>query len=87
MVGKWSVKNPLTLEERIRIKEGLDANLYYHEIATSIGRGKNTIRKETRRLGTVDDYDPYKAQQNFEDKQLLGWKKISETQKRKYANR
>lgn len=84
MAGKWSVKNPLTLEERIRIKEGLDANLYYYQIAICIGRGKTTIIKESHRLGDIENYDPHAAQKHFENLQKLSRKKISETLKKKY---
>jgi helix-turn-helix protein len=64
--SRFQVKNPLTLEERIKIKEGLDLNLTYREIAETIGRAKSTIIREARRLGEVSQYDPQKSQINFE---------------------
>lgn len=87
MVGKWSVRNPLTFQERMVIKNGIENDLSYSEIAYSIKRANTTIKKEARRLGDVMDYDPVKAQEHFERKQFEGWKKISETQKRKYERR
>lgn len=63
---RFQVKNPLTLAERIKIKEGLDFNLSYREIAETINRAKSTVIREARRLGEVSKYDPQKAQINFE---------------------
>jgi IS30 family transposase len=83
MVGKWSVKNPLTIEERRKIKEGLDLNLTYKEIAEYLGTGRHrsTIRKECARLGGFENYDPEKAQEHFERLQLESRKKMSVTAK------
>lgn len=89
MVGKWSVKNPLTIEERRKIKEGLDRNLTYHEIAEYVGSGRNrsTIRRECSRLGNVQDYDPEKAQEHFESLQLETRKKMRSSRlKRNHIN-
>lgn len=69
MVTEWMVKNPLTLEERKKIKEGIDKGFSYTEIAEYIGRNKTTIIKEAKRLGNPDNYDPHKAQENFERRQ------------------
>jgi IS30 family transposase len=35
-----------------------------------MNRSKSTIRRESRRLGNVKDYDPEKAQQHFEALQM-----------------
>lgn len=72
MVGKWSVKNPLTLEERIKIKEGLDKGLSYAQLSEYVGRPKSTIRKECKcrgRAASIEEYDPVKAQMHFEETQ------------------
>ncbi len=72
MVGKWMCKNPLTLQERILIKEGLDLNMSYREICDHSKRPKSTIRRECKRLGDVKNYDAYEAQKDFEQKQRRG---------------
>jgi len=82
MVGKWSVKNPLTLEERIKIKEALDLGMSYREMAEYVKRGKTTVKRESKRLGAIEMYDPKKAQSDFETKQKISKEKISETCKR-----
>ena len=69
MVGKWSVKNPLTLSERIKIKEGILLGMCYREIAEHVNRHKSVVMREAKRLGPVEDYDAYKAQAHFERKQ------------------
>lgn len=71
MVGKYKVKNHLTLEERQRIREGIEADLSYLKIAESIGRAKSTVLRECKRLGDPLDYDPAKAHTDFKKKQLL----------------
>lgn len=69
MAREWMVKNPLTIDERRKIKEGLDSGISYREIALSIGRNKTTIIYESKRLGNLDNYDPEKAQNDFERRQ------------------
>lgn len=81
MVEKWSVKNPLTLDERKKIKEGLDLGLSYSKLALHVGRYKSTVMRESKRLGDVSDYDPEKAQQHFENGQKEKYKQITETLK------
>jgi IS30 family transposase len=89
MVEKWSCQNPLSIEERKLIKEGLDANWTYREIAAHAKRGKSTIMREAKRLGDIKDYDPEKAQEHFEEIQkrhafrVLLEKKKTETLKAK----
>ena len=75
MRSRFQVKNPLTLDERIKIKEGLDSNQSYREIALEISRAKSTVIKEARRLGDTSQYDPHKAQINFEYIQEMKRKK------------
>ena len=70
MVQKWSCVNPLTIQERRLIKEGLDLNMSYREIALHANRCKSVVLREAKRLGDVNKYDPDKAQKNFEDKQM-----------------
>jgi len=66
----------MKIEERIKIKAGLDANMTYVEIAESIGRAKSTIQRECKRLGGFWNYEPKRAQKDFEEKQkLVGRKK------------
>lgn len=69
MATEWMVKNPLTLAERVMIKEGLDGGMSFREIGKYVGRNKTTIIYEARRLGNLDNYDPEKAQENFERRQ------------------
>lgn len=71
MVGKYKVKNHLTLDERRKIKEGIDADLSYLKIAESIGRAKSTIIREAKRLGGPGDYEPQLAHLDFKKKQML----------------
>ena len=69
MVEKWSCINPLSIEERKLIKEGLDLNMSYREISIHVGRCKSVVMREAKRLGDIKIYDPEKAQENFEEKQ------------------
>lgn len=71
MPGKWSVKNPLTLQERKMIQEALEMNISftYNDIAKYINRSKKTIIRECNRLGN-EKYDAEKAQQHFENLQI-----------------
>lgn len=87
MVGKWSVKNPLTIEERIKIKEGLDLNLSYSQLAVFVGRYKSTVMREAKRLGTPEEYDPFEAQRNFEQGQIDKYRRITATLKAKRARK
>lgn len=70
MVAYWSVCNPLTLEDRKKIKEGIDSGLSYGEIGFYVGRPKSTVMRESKRLGDPSKYDPIKAQKDFEQKQV-----------------
>ncbi len=81
---KWSNKNPLTIRERKIIQKGIENKLTSLEIAEQLGRGKTTITREAKRLGSIDDYDAEEAQKDFEKKQFEGRKKISITQKLRY---
>lgn len=84
MVEKWSCINPLTIDERRLIKEGLDLNMSYREISIHAGRCKSVVMREAKRLGTCKDYDPDMAQAHFEDKQMRHG--FREWQKRKKLN-
>jgi IS30 family transposase len=75
MVEKWSVYNPLTIEERILLKEALDLNLSYKEIGLYVGREKSIVIREAKRLGHYSLYDPYKAQEHYENIQINRYKK------------
>ena len=76
MICKWIANNPLTIEQRHLIKEGLDMDMSYSEIAVHSGRVKSVVMRESKRLGKVEDYDPDKAQKDFEQKnKLIGRKK------------
>lgn len=70
MVSKWSVKNPLTIDERKKVSEALELNMSYGQMAEYVGRSKSTVMRESKRLGETSDYDPEKAQKHFEDIQL-----------------
>ncbi len=70
MVSCWSVHNPLTFTERKKIKEALDLNLSYSEMACYVGRAKSTVLRESKRLGDVSKYEPFRAQKDFEHKQM-----------------
>ena len=71
---KWSVLNPLTIEERRAIYDGINQDLSSREIAENLGRSKSTILREVRRLG-IDKYQPEIAQKQFEDIQRATWQK------------
>lgn len=85
MVSRWSVNNALTIEERIKLKEGLDLGMCYREIGKYVGRHKSTMVKEAKRLGTPENYDPIKAQEDFERKQKEKGVAISNTLRRQRA--
>lgn len=70
MIAKWQVKNPLTIEERKKIKQAIDHGMSYREMSLFVGRGKTTMRRECKRLGEFQDYDPEEAQKDFEEKQM-----------------
>ncbi len=83
MVNKMiAPTNSLTMEERVKIKEALDMNLSYREIAEYVGRPKTTVCREAKRLGNYTDYDPIKAQKDFEEKATPEWraKKVNNEQ-------
>lgn len=71
MVNKFKCRNPLTIEERRLIKEGLDLNMTYREIAIHANRSKTTVIREAKRLGDIEDYDPDEAQRHFEYRQKV----------------
>jgi len=75
MVCKWMALNPLSIDERKKIKEGIDLNMSYRQIALHVGRCKSVVLRESKRLGKVSDYDPELAQADFESKQKLIGKK------------
>ena len=75
MVSKWKAHNPLSIQERHLIKEGIDMNMSYREIGLHVGREKSVVMKEAKRLGLVSEYDPEEAQKDFEYKQTLIGKK------------
>lgn len=78
MPCKWIAINPLSIEERFKIKEGLDLDLSYSQLAIHVGRCKSVVLRESKRLGKAENYDPLKAQADFEAKQkLIGKKKDS----------
>lgn len=71
MISKWKANNPFTLEERKKLREAIDLNFSYSEIANYVGRPKTSVMREAKRLGNHLDYDPKKAQKDFEEKQKL----------------
>lgn len=76
MIQKWIANNPLTIKERIKIKEAIDKGMSYGEMAIYVGRAKSTVMREAKRLGPdVWNYDPKIAQKDFETKQKLIGKK------------
>lgn len=73
MVGKWSCKNPLNIEERILIQKGIENNMTYKQISESCKRPVTTIKNECkRRCKELSEYNAYKAQEDFEMKQRRG---------------
>lgn len=80
-------KNPLTLEERMKIKEGLQKNLSYSQLSLFVGRNKSTVLREAKRLGTPEQYDPIKAQNDFEQGQRDKYQRITATIKAKRAKK
>ncbi len=68
MVSIWAAINPLTLEERIKVKEALSNGLSYSQMALHVGRCKSTVLRESKRLGKIKNYDPDLAQKDFEEK-------------------
>lgn len=81
MVTKWSVKNPLTIDERRKIQEGLELNMSYAQIALHVGRSKSAVLRESKRLGDTKNYDPEKAQSHFEGIQIARRNKQKVSQK------
>lgn len=77
MVQKWIANNPLTLQERRKLFEGLNLGLSYSELAAFVNRPKTTVMREAKRINNdFTKYDPVKAQKDFEAKQkLIGKKK------------
>lgn len=70
-MNRFKTKNPLTIEERRKIQEGLALEMSYRELGLHVGRCKSVVMRESKRLGLPEDYDPLKAQKNFESKQKL----------------
>lgn len=68
MVNLWPSINPLTIEERRKIMEGLALDMSYSQLALHVGRCKSTVLRESKRLGNIKDYDPDLAQKDFENK-------------------
>lgn len=79
MVAKWIANNPLTIEERRKVKEGIDLGMSYSQLAIHVGRAKSTVMRESKRIDRYPwNYDPDLAQADFEAKQkLIGTKKKS----------
>lgn len=76
MICKWISNNPFLIHERRKIKEAIDLNMSYREMGEYVGRPKTSVMRESKRLGKPKDYDPDKAQEDFEKKQkLIGIKK------------
>lgn len=69
MVELWKAKNPLRIEERRKIKEAIELGLSYRQMALFVDRPKSTVLRESKRLGKFTNYDPDKAQKDFEEKQ------------------
>ena len=78
MIAKWIANNPLTIEERRKIKEGIDLGLSYSQMAAYVGRAKSTVLRESKRISPYPwNYDPDLAQADFEEKQKRIGKKIN----------
>ncbi len=76
MPGRWIAINPLSIDERLKVKEGLELDLSYSQLALHVGRCKSVVMREAKRLGKPEEYDAHKAQADFEAKQkLIGKKK------------
>ena len=82
-MNKWSCKNPLTLQQRKEIQDLESRGFSSREIGGMLSRAKSTILRELKRLGIDVEYDPDKAQQDFERKQYEGREKCRQTKKRK----
>lgn len=78
-MNRWQVKNPLTIEERSLLQEGLKLQLNYRELGEYVGRCKSTVLREARRLGDPSVYDAKKAQNDFETKQIEKRKRVLRT--------
>jgi IS30 family transposase len=87
MVGKWASENPITLEQRKLIEQGIKSNLSYREIGELAGRAKTTVMREAKRLGDVECYNAIKAQKDFERKQKDKVALISKAQKKRWKSR
>lgn len=58
-------KRCYTLKERIKIKELIDEGVSGVKIAEILGKSPNGINSEIRNKGGRENYDPYKAHQEF----------------------
>ncbi len=76
---KWSCRNPLTIEDRKIIEEGIKNQLSSREIAKEINRVKSVVLRESKRLGERSRYDATLAQEHFENRQREGWEKCRQT--------
>jgi|GEM_PF-6090576 IS30 family transposase len=76
---KWSCRNPLTIEERKIIQQGIESGLSSRQIGKEIQREKSIILRESKRLGDLKNYKAELAQQHFEDTQRKGWQKAKQT--------
>ena len=78
MVCKWIANNPLSIQERIKIQEGIGLDFSYRQIGEYVGRCKSVVMREAKRLGSAYEYNAMKAQTDFEAKQkLIGKKKYA----------
>ncbi len=76
MPGFWpGAYRPLSIDERRKIKEGLDMDMSYSQIAIHVGRCKTVVMREAKRFGHFSLYNPKKAQEDFESKHKLKGKK------------
>lgn len=80
---KLNKEKYLSLEERTKIKEGLNKHLGCTEISKHLYRIPVTIIREVNRNGGVFDYDPVKAHENFLQRMQEKYIKISNTAKLK----
>lgn len=76
MVNQWIAVNALTIQERRKIREGIDMNMSYSQIGIHVGRCKSVVMRESKRFGKASKYNPELAQEDFERKQKLIGKKV-----------
>ncbi len=84
MICKWIAYHPITIDQRRLIKEAIDMDMSYSEMAEYVGRIKSVVMREAKRLGRPEDYDPDLAQADFEAKnKLIGIPKNPKKKKKK----